>query len=345
MVDEPFPGGPADVMGSTAGAQPVGEPAANPFRRDAVARRGLHRKVKQPRKMAQVASATQANDPAGPAEPAATGEPIEAAATTQAGKTRKPKHPRPFWVEALVLLGIAMAIALVVHQFLFQAFYIPSGSMENTLHVGDRVLVNRLSYEVGHVQRGQIVVFNGLDSWTPEVTVTPPSNPAARVLRDVGSFLGFAPSGEQDFIKRVIGVPGDHVKCCDVQGRITVNSKALDENYLYPGSNNASDPFDITVPAGRLWVEGDHRNISGDSRRHLGDPGGGTIPINRVVGRAFVVVWPFSHARGLGVPKSYSALASATAVGLPPGIAVAGVLPIALIRRRRRRRVRPARTT
>ena len=163
-----------------------------------------------------------------------------------------------------------MAIALVVHQFLFQAFYIPSGSMENTLHVGDRVLVNRLSYKVGHVQRGQIVVFNGLDSWTPEVTVTPPSNPAARVLRDVGSFLGFAPSGEQDFIKRVIGVPGDHVTCCDVQGRITVNSKALDENYLSSGAEpdphatttqvNAGIPFDITVPPGQLWVEGDHRH-------------------------------------------------------------------------------------
>jgi signal peptidase I len=354
MVDEPFAAGPADAMGSTSAALPAGEQMAGTSSSDAAPHVGVHRKVKQPRRAGKMESASQPSEPAELAEPTQQpGEPGEPAATDEPGgpaaavarKPTKPKHPRPFWVEALVLLGIAMAIALVVHQFLFQAFYIPSGSMENTLHVGDRVLVNRLSYEVGHVQRGQIVVFNGLDSWTPEVTVTPPSNAAARVLHNVGSFLGFAPSGEQDFIKRVIGVPGDHVKCCDPQGRITVNDKPLDENYLYPGSNNASDPFDITVPAGRLWVEGDHRNISGDSRRHLGDPGGGTIPINRVVGRAFVIVWPFSHARGLGVPKSYSSLASAAAVGLPPGIAAVGVLPIAILRRRRRRRIRLARTT
>jgi signal peptidase I len=269
-----------------------------------------------------------------------------------ASKSKKPKKQRPFWLEVVVLLGVALGVALLVHTFLFQAFYIPSGSMENTLHVGDRVLVNRLSYKVGHVQRGQIVVFNGEDSWTPEVTTSSPSNPVSRVLRDVGSFLGFAPAGEKDFIKRVIGVPGDHVVCCDAQGRVLVNDTPLDETYLAAGNpavrtttevNNARH-FDIVVPPGRLWVEGDHRDDSADSRSHTGDPGGGTIPESKVIGRAFVIVWPVKHWTGLGVPAAFhgvpSGAANAAAVGLPYGMGALAVAPIGLWRLRRRRRTR-----
>jgi signal peptidase I len=261
-------------------------------------------------------------------------------------KARPPRKQRPFWIEAVVLLAIALGIALVVHTFLFQAFFIPSGSMENTLHVGDRVLVNRLSYKVGHVQRGQIVV-NGEDSWTPEATTTPPSNPVSRAFRDVGSFLGFAPAGEKDFIKRVIGVPGDHVVCCDSHGRITVNGTPLNETYLAAGPEgnvtatttqvNAGRPFDITVPPGRLWVEGDHRDDSADSRSHTGEPGGGTIPENKVIGRAFVIVWPIKHMRGLGIPSAFHGVANATAAGLPYGLGGAAVLPVLMFRRRRSR--------
>jgi signal peptidase I len=257
-----------------------------------------------------------------------------------AASIKPPKAGRPFWVEAIGLLVVAAVIAVGVHSFLFQAFFIPSGSMENTLHVGDRVLVNRLSYRVGHVQRGQVIVFSGVDSWTPESTVTPPHNPVLRELRSVGSYLGFAPSGETDFIKRVIGVPGDRVVCCDTQGRITVNGKVLNENYLFPGSDNRTLPFDITVPPGRLWVEGDHRNDSADSRLHTNLAGGGTIPINKVIGRAFVIVWPFSHLRGLGVPSSYRALSNTTSAALPSAVGIAAIMPIAFIRRRRRRRLR-----
>jgi signal peptidase I len=269
-----------------------------------------------------------------------TPQSVEAVKAAASVTPLKPKKSRPFWAEALVLLVIAAVIAVGVHSFLFQAFFIPTGSMENTLKVNDRVIVNRLSYKVGHVQRGQIVVFSGVDSWSPEGSVTPPHNPVLRELSKVGSYLGFAPSGEQDFIKRVIGVPGDHVVCCDAQGRITVNGHALVENYLYPGSDNRSLPFNITVPPGRLWVEGDHRNDSADSRSHTGLPGGGTIPINKVIGRAFVIVWPLSRFHGLSTPSTFSTVSSATASALPSTIGLAAVMPVAFIRLRRRRRLK-----
>ena len=275
-----------------------------------------------------------------------TGERAEAAEVVKAAKagaaaksvTPSSKKSRPFWVEAVVLLVIAAVIAVGVHSFLFQAFFIPTGSMENTLMPHDRVIVNRLSYRVGHVQRGQIVVFSGVDSWSPEGSVTPPHNPVLRELSKIGGYLGFAPSGEQDFIKRVIGLPGDHVVCCNAQGRITVNGHPLVENYLYPGSDNRTLPFDITVPAGHLWVEGDHRNDSADSRSHTGLPGGGSIPVNKVIGRAFVIVWPISRFGGLSTPSSFSTVSGATASALPSSVGLAAVLPIALVRLRLRRK-------
>jgi signal peptidase I len=278
-------------------------------------------------------------------------EPITAArgGSRQGPRHRKPKSPRPFWIEAVVLIAFALGIALAVHTFFLQAFFIPSGSMENTLHVGDRVLVNRMSYKVGHVQRGQIIVFNGEDSWTAEAPSSTPSNPVSRVLHDVGGFLGFAPAGEKDFIKRVIGIPGDHVVCCDSQGRIMINGTPLDENYLSSGipvavstttKVNAARPFDITVPPGRVWVEGDHRDDSADSRSHTADPGGGTIPESKIIGRAFVIVWPLSHWRGLSIPASYRPISNAAAIAMPYGIGAIMMAPIGLLRWRRRRRAR-----
>lgn len=205
-----------------------------------------------------------------------------------------------------MLLFIAFAFAFLVKTFVVQPFFIPSGSMEDTLHVYDRVLVNKVVYHTRPIERGDIVVFNGADSFTPEVTITAPTNPVAKAASWLGSLVGFAPPDENDFIKRVIGVGGDHVKCCDVQGRVTVNGVPLDESsYLYPGDTPSEQPFDVVVPAGKLWVMGDHRSGSSDSRAHLGDPGGGFVPVDKVIGRAFAVIWPLSDHQILSIPATF----------------------------------------
>jgi len=228
-----------------------------------------------------------------------------------------------------------------------QAFYIPSGSMENTLHVGDRVLVNKLVYRFRDVHRGEIVVFNGDDTnFQPEVQYKTSNNPIARFFHSFASAIGVAPPGEKDFIKRVIGVAGDHVACCDKKGRVTVNGKPLDEPYLYPGNSPSDQQFSVVVPKDRIWVMGDHRAASQDSRAYIGQPGGGFVPTNKVIGRAFVKVWPPSHMGTLPVPKTFSSLAADVLDpgGGAPSVAagVLGAVPVAwALRVRRRRRSRP----
>lgn len=211
-----------------------------------------------------------------------------------------------FWKEVPILLVIAFGLAFLVKTFVVQAFYIPSGSMENTLQVGDRVLVNKVVYHLRPIERGDIVVFNGVDSFTPEVRIAEPSGPIAQTFTWLGRTFGFAPPDERDFVKRVIGVAGDHVVCCNAKGQVTVNGVALEESeYLYPGNAPSDANFDIVVPEGKLWVMGDHRAASSDSRAHLGDPGGGFVPTDRVIGRAFAVVWPFSDAQILSTPSTF----------------------------------------
>jgi signal peptidase I len=222
-----------------------------------------------------------------------------------------PKSRGRFWRELPFLIVIALVLALLIKTFLVQAFFIPSGSMEPTLHGctgcnGDRVLVNKLVYRIRDPHRGEIVVFRGPLSWqdTPEVTTSEPGNPASRFFHDIGSALGLAAPSSKDFIKRVIGLPGDHVVCCDAKGRITVNGHPLTEPYIYPGAHPSDQPFDVTVPPGRLWVMGDHRNASADSRFHLTDHDG-TIPISDVIGRAIIKIWPVSRWGLLPVPKTF----------------------------------------
>ncbi|WP_342669042.1 signal peptidase I [Actinomadura oligospora] len=274
--------------------------------------------------------------------------PDDAESAEPTGKKRK--KPGSFLKELPVLIGVALVLALVIKAFVVQAFYIPSGSMENTLQIGDRVLVNKVVYHTRDISRGDVVVFNGLDSWDPEVQVSRPSNPVSRVLRAVGGAFGVAPN-EKDYIKRVIGVPGDHVKCCDAQGRVTVNGVPLDEHsYLFTDPSTrvqnkpSIDPFDATVGPGQLWVMGDHREASSDSRWHRGDRGGGTIPIDHVIGRAFVIVWPLNRLDTLPIPSTFKQPTLKTAAALAPAAPLTlgslGAIPITYLTRRLRLHLR-----
>lgn len=198
------------------------------------------------------------------------------------GDMKSRKSSRSFWVELPILVVVAVLVAVVVRTFLVQTFYIPSESMERTLLINDRVLVNKVVYELRDPERGEVVVFE------------PPTNWAAG-------------PGKDDYIKRVIGVGGDRVVCCDADSRITVNGTALDEPYIFPGNKPADRPFDVTVPKGRIFVMGDHRAASADSRAHQ-DFDSGTIPLDRVVGRAFVIFWPLDRAGSLSAPSTFAAV-------------------------------------
>lgn len=303
--------------------------------------------------------------PPGPGTAGAPGQaPPRGNAVGEPGRGRRRSKRRPsmsWWVELPILLVFALVLALLIKSFVVQAFYIPSSSMENTLEIGDKVLVNKLVYDFRSIHRGDVVVFNGDGSWDPV-----PAQPApllSRLWASVSGLFGTAP-GVHDYIKRVIGVPGDHVACCNRQGQVTVNGVPLSERgYLYPGDAPSEQRFSIIVPAGRLWVMGDHRSVSWDSRGHMSDPGDGTIPENHVVGRAFVIVAPISRWRILPIPATFQqpkltasgtaalpALGSRTSSGsllgalaLPGAPAAAGVvaaLPLTLLQRRLRRRLR-----
>jgi len=219
------------------------------------------------------------------------------------------------WWDIPVTLAIAVGVVLLITTFVVKPFSIPSGSMENTLLVGDRVLVNRMVYHFRDVQRGDVIVFDGTDSFVPAGD-KPQRNPLSGAITWVGQSLGLIQPDSTDFIKRVIGVAGDHVVCCDVEGRITINGTALEETYLYPDDVPSYDEFDVVVPEGKLWVMGDHRSNSADSRSHMGDPGGGFVPTSKVIGRAMVVLWPLSELKVLEIPSVFDSIpapASATA--------------------------------
>jgi signal peptidase I len=225
-------------------------------------------------------------------------------ASGAAGKRPGPRPRRRLLRDLLLLVGCAILFTIPTKAFVAQAFQVPTGSMAGTLRTGDRVLVNRFVYHLRGIDRGDIVVFSGTGSWGP--APSPPASPLARWYRDALTAAGLASNGT-DYIKRVIGLPGDHVACCDADGRITVNGIPLSEGgYLYPGERPSDQPFRVTVPPGRLWVMGDHRAASEDSRAHPDDPGHGTIPESAVVGRAFLVVWPPSQLGSLPNPATSS---------------------------------------
>ncbi|SCD84125.1 signal peptidase I [Streptomyces sp. DvalAA-14] len=242
-----------------------------------------------------------------------------------------------------ILVLIALVLALLVKTFLVQAFSIPSGSMQNTLQVGDRVLVDKLTPWFGsQPERGEVVVFHDPDNWLGDEQA-PHANPVQKAL----SFVGLMPSAsERDLIKRVIAVGGDTVRC-EGTGPVEVNGKPLAEPYVYPGNTPCSvDPggnqggqFDVTVPKGKIWVMGDHRQDSLDSRYHQQDKNGGFVPVGDVVGRAVVVAWPVTRWATLPVPATFgqSGINSASAVSAvaPGAVGLAGAAPLVLWRRRR----------
>ncbi len=266
-----------------------------------------------------------------------------------------------------MLIVVALVLALVIKSFLIQAFYIPSASMENTLEIGDRVLISKVVYHLRPIHRGDIIVFDGSGSWDFD---NPPasSNIFSKGLSELEGIVGIS-HDSSIYIKRVIGLPGDTVACLTAGGDLTVNGVPLSESsYLYPGNAPCDGTFSVRVPAGRLWVEGDHRSVSYDSRGHMGDPGGGTIPESAVLGRAFVIIWPPSRWGFLDIPATFeqpklnasnAAAGGSTAAmvaamdngtpiqaagsALPLTLGLVGAVPLTLLQRTARRRLKARR--
>ncbi len=285
----------------------------------------------------------------------------------QRGGGKDGKRRRSFLRELPVLIVVALVLALLIKSFVIQAFYIPSASMENTLEIGDRVLINKIVYHTRPIHRGDVIVFDGTGSW--DVPTPTSSNIFSKAVSELEGIVGIS-HDSNIYIKRVIGVPGDHVVCCTSKGQVTVNGVALSESsYLYPGEQPSAQSFNITVPPGRLWVMGDHRLVSYDSRGHMGDPGGGTIPESGVLGRAFVIIWPPSQWSVLDIPATFeqpqlnssnaasggstAALVAAMDNGtpiqaagsaLPLGLGFLGAVPLTLLQRTARRRLKSRRS-
>ncbi len=230
---------------------------------------------------------------AGGGEPAAAPQPTRRERGGTARRTAPPRTGPLSWLrESAIVLVSALILSLLVKTFLVQAFWIPSPSMNNTLIQDDRILVSKLAPGPLHVHRGDIVVFKDPGGWLADQPTVPVSG-FQHAVNDVLTFVGLRPvDAGQHLVKRVIGTPGDHVVCSGPDAHVTVNGVPLDEPYLAPGSHPCGMTFDITVPPASLWVMGDNRDHSEDSRYHRGNPGGGSIPEANVVGTAFVIVWP-----------------------------------------------------
>jgi signal peptidase I len=198
--------------------------------------------------------------------------------------------------ELPILVFVALVVSLFIKSFLVQFFYIPSGSMENTLQINDRVAVNKLPFVSGKINRGDVVVFRDPASWLPEADASSKSTIKTKI-KDGLVLVGVLPNpAKQYLVKRVIGVAGDHIVCC-TDKKLTINGTPVDEPYIFKGNNPSDITFDITVDPGKIWVMGDHRGASADSRYHQDDINKGQVPLSRVTGRVFGVLWPLKNAK------------------------------------------------
>lgn len=216
------------------------------------------------------------------------------------------EQPRGFWRgllagvrEVVIIVVMAMVLSLVIKTWIAQAFFIPSGSMKDTLQVGDRVMVSKLHKQFAGIQRGDVVVFRDPGGWLPPSASAQPRGQVVEAVQSALTFVGLLPDpADEHLIKRVVGTGGDHVVCCDPQGRITVNGAPISEPYIHPGDAPSSLTFDIRVPEEAVWVMGDHRSDSQDSRYHPlgGDGDAGSVSRDLIVGRALLTVWPLRNA-------------------------------------------------
>ena len=278
------------------------------------------------------------------------------------------KKRRPFWIELPILILIAFGLTFLIQTFIAKVYYVPSGSMEQTLHGvasgGDRILANKVVYDFRDPAQGDVVVFAGPPSWVPETRIAEPTSWLGSALQSLGSVVGIAPPNEKDYVKRVIAVGGQTVQCCDAQGAVTVDGRSLVEPYIYepiefvPGELDcSSSPMSrrcfgpVTIPAGQLWVMGDHRSDSADSSYQCQGfaPGSGAqcqgpVPVENVIGKAVFIVMPPSRWGTIGDPDidpgNQNALSAAATMGAPGALgllAAAGLRGAVVIRRKRRR--------
>jgi signal peptidase I len=269
------------------------------------------------------------------------------------GKHRRPPRKQPLWRELVVLAGVAVLLTFFIQHFVGRVYSIPSGSMEKTLHgctgcTGDRVFVDKLIYEFRDPSPGDVIVFQGPNTWTEhDAKVQKPDNPLVKGLQYVGSLIGIAPPDERDFVKRVIAVGGQTVECCDDKHRVIVNGKPLDEPYIHWefGAPDERQRFDrVTVPEGTLWVMGDNRSNSSDSRFQGGGGIRGVVPLGKVIGKARYIVLPPSRWQGVGDhdPQEASGIgAAAWQQGLPAGIGLAAAWPVIWLGRRAKNALTP----
>ena len=196
-----------------------------------------------------------------------------------------------------ILVVVALVVSLLIKTFLVQFFYIPSGSMENTLQIKDRVAVNKIPFISRSIHRGDIVVFRDPANWLSEPFASE-SPIIIEKIREGLVAVGILPNPTKQYlVKRVVGIGGDRVICCSKSKKLTVNGKESIEPYIFEGNDPSDMNFDVTVPVGKIWVMGDHRGASADSRYHQDDINKGMVPLNRLTGRVVAVIWPFKNLK------------------------------------------------